>query len=589
MACTLASKFARKRKNMAISPEYAIQLKDVSLSYDGGELILRNLNFAIRPGEFVGVIGAPATGKTTFLNLMAGIIPHYEPAIIKGEVFIQGEETQTLSLSKIAQMVGVVTQDPENQLFNLLVKDEVVWGLENRGYEKTEMERLLTETLSFFDISALRERITYDLSGGEKQRVALASTYVFRPDILILDNPTSQLDPAGSNMVIQSIKRILQEHQTVIIVEDKIDELLEHADRLLFLHQGEIVLDVAPNELSQHIDVLHKIGIRPPEVIELGHQLQSQGAAIDRIPLHMDDAVKLFGEQMNKSGQVLTRTTKAKVEPEGDIQLTVSNVSFVYPPPRTIHALKDINLKIKRGSFLAIIGRNGSGKTTLARTISGYLKPTSGKVTFDGVDVHQLRLQERVQMISYVFQNPDHQIFKDSVKKDVEFGPENLGWPADKIAEHTNRVLNMLSLDEFAELHPFRLSQGNRQRLAIASIAAMAPQILIIDEPTTGQDPVHARQVMDLLKVLQAEGTTIIVVTHAMNLVGEYCDRVIALFDGEVLIDDTPEHVFAHPEILEKTSVVPPPVAQLALSLGITPPPLTIDDATSLFMELFNN
>ena len=572
---------------MTVTYHDAIQLKGVSLSYDGVQDILRNLNFAIRPGEFVGVVGAPASGKTTFLNLIAGIIPHYEPAIIKGQIFIQGEDTQTLNLSKIAQRVGVVSQDPENQLFNLLVKDEVVWGLENRGYEVCEMEGLLTDTLAFFNISTLRERITYDLSGGEKQRVALAATYVSRPNILILDNPTSQLDPAGSVMVIESIKRILQGHQTVIMVEDKIDELLEHADRLLFLHNGEIVLDVPPKELGQHVEILHKIGIRLPEVIQLEHQLQTQGVSLGRMPLHMNDAVVLFRERLN--GRSATMAAKQRSQSNTDTQLVISDVSFIYPPPRTIHALQSINLAVQRGSFLAIIGQNGSGKTTLARCVSGYLKPTHGKVTVNGTNVHQLRLQERVQLISYVFQNPDHQIFKDTVRKDVEFGPENLGWSAGKITEHTDRVLRMLSLDRYADIHPFRLSQGNRQRLAIASIAAMAPQILIIDEPTTGQDPVHARQVMDLLKALQAEGTTIIVVTHAMNLVGEYCDRVIALSDGQILIDDTPEQVFSHPEILEKTSVVPPPVAQLALLLGITPPPLTVDEAAKLFGELFSS
>ncbi|MBI1877812.1 MAG: ATP-binding cassette domain-containing protein, partial [Chloroflexi bacterium] len=380
---------------------HSIELKNVTLSFVGSQPILRNLNFVIRPGEFIGIVGAPGSGKSTLLNLMAGIIPHYLPADIQGQALIWGVDTQELNLAKIATQIGVVTQDPENQLFNLLVKDEVVWALENRGYERALMEERLAETLTFFNISELRERITYDLSGGEKQRVALASTYIFRPDILILDNPTSQLDPVGSTMVIESIKKILQQHQTVIMVEDKIDELLEHADRLVFLHQGEIVLDVTPEELSQHLELLREIGIRPPEIIELGHRLRQAGMPLERTPVDLEDAVKFFQLRLNgrtsplKTNSEQTPLVSAPVD-QGEkltdteaasAHLVVSNLSFTYPPPRTINALKGASLAIRQGSFVAIIGKNGSGKTTLARCISGYLKPTQGKVTIGGKDV----------------------------------------------------------------------------------------------------------------------------------------------------------------------------------------------------------
>ena len=571
------------------NPTYSIELKDVSLFFDDSQPALKNINLAIQPGEFVGIIGGPGSGKSTLLNLMAGVIPHYQVADIKGQALLNGIDTLELNLAKIATHIGMVTQDPENQLFNLLVKDEIVWALENRGYEQEDMEDRLVETLAFFNISKLRDRITYDLSGGEKQRVALASTHIFQPDILMLDNPTSQLDPVGSNMVIESIKKILAQHQTVIMVEDKIDELLEHADRLVFLHAGQIVLDVKPDALSEHVEQLHEIGVRPPEVIELSHRLRRNGIQLNRIPIGLSDAVALYQEHLNghrPSDDLFERDENTIKKPSD--HLVISNLSFTYPPPRTIQALKSVDLSIEPGSFVAIIGRNGSGKTTLARCISGYLKPTTGQVTIGGIDTHRLKLEQRVKKVGYVFQNPDHQIFKDSVKTDVEFGPQNMGWSPEEVAKRTGHVLEMLRLDQYGETHPYMLSKGNRQRLAIAAIAAMTPEILIIDEPTTGQDPVHARQVMDLLASLQQEGITIIVVTHAMHLVGEYCDRVIAMNEGEVLIDGSPRDVFAHPELLEKTSVVPPPVAQLSLELGITPPPLTIEDATDLFTAILS-
>ena len=567
-----------------------LELRNVTLSFDGGHPVLLEVSLAIRPGEFVGIIGAPGSGKSSLLNLMAGVIPHYQPGTIEGQALVFGRDTRELSLPEIATHVGMVTQDPENQLFNLLVEDEVVWAMENRGYARDVMEDRLGETLAFFDIVALRNRITYDLSGGEKQRVALAATHICHLDILMLDSPTSQLDPVGASMVIESIRKILREHQTVIMVEDKIDELLEHADRLIVLHRGQVALDVPPAELGEHVELFHDIGMRLPEVVELTHRLRKSGVAFPRMPVDLGDAVDLYRDLLNSDRPNASRAPTEDLPGDDDrSHLVLSDVSFTYPPPRTINAVKNVSLSVPRASFVAIIGKNGSGKTTLARCISGYLKPSQGRVSISGREVHQLKLQERVQRVGYVFQNPDHQIFKDSVRTDVEFGLENLGWERSAIDARVDHVLDMLRLRQFEEMHPYRLSKGNRQRLAIAAIAAMKPDVLIIDEPTTGQDPHHAREVMELLQSLQSEGVTIIVVTHAMNLVGEYCDRVIALSEGAVLIDGAPHDVFASGDVLQVTSVEPPPVAQLALRLGVSPPPLTMDDATSLFTALLQH
>lgn len=582
-----------------MQPPVPIELRNVSFAYESGPTILQEVSLTIRRGEFTGVVAASGSGKSTLLHLMAGIIPHYSNGRLEGQVFIEGVDTRELSLAKIATQVGVVTQDPENQLFNLIVKDELVWALENRGFARPEMEKRLADSLAFFDIAPLRDRITYDLSGGEKQRVVLASTHIFHPDILILDNPTSQLDPAGAGLVIESIKKILQQHQTVIMVEDKIDELLEHADRLIFLHQGRLVLDIPPRDLSQHMHLLEQIGIRPPEVVSLSRRLIERGVRLERMPVGLDDAISLYTSRLDDGrspAEGLAGSTPAGAPASagngrhssgaGD-HLAVSDLHFTYPPPRAITALRGVSLDIRRGSFVAIIGKNGSGKTTLARCISGYLKPTRGKITIGGQAVHRLPLRRRVSKVGYVFQNPDHQLFKDPVRADVEFGPLNLGHPPQEVSRRATQILEMLDLKQYEGVHPYTLSKGNRQRLAIAAIAVMEPEVLIVDEPTTGQDPVHAREVMDLLTRLRDErGTTIIIITHAMYLVGEYCDRVIAMSEGLVLIDGAPSQVFAHPEILEKTSVVPPPVTQLALRLGLNPPPLTVEAAVEVFAGL---
>jgi energy-coupling factor transport system ATP-binding protein len=258
----------------------------------------------------------------------------------------------------------------------------------------------------------------------------------------------------------------------------------------------------------------------------------------------------------------------------------VEDLSFVYPPPRRIEALSHVEFTLHQGSFVAIVGQNGSGKTTLSRCMSGYLKPTTGRTLIGGQDVHRLNLKQRARVVGYVFQNPDHQIFLDQVDKDVAFGPHNLGWKAEQIQPKVEAVLKKLGLWEKRELHPYRLSKGDRQRLAIASVVVMEPQVLIVDEPTTGLDPVQARAVMDLLwHFRDTTNMTIIVVTHAMELVAEYCDRSLVMLGGKLLLDGPTREVFAETEILRQTRVQPPSITRFALDMGWRPPPLTVDEA----------
>jgi energy-coupling factor transport system ATP-binding protein len=255
-------------------------------------------------------------------------------------------------------------------------------------------------------------------------------------------------------------------------------------------------------------------------------------------------------------------------------------LSFVYPPPRRIEALSNINFVLNRGAFVAIVGQNGSGKTTLSRCMSGYLKPTTGHTLVEGQDILRLNLKQRTRIIGYVFQNPDHQIFLDAVYKDVAFGPKNLGWKPEQIQPKVEDVLTKLGLWDKRELHPYRLSKGDRQRLAIAAVVVMEPKVLIVDEPTTGLDPVQARAVMDLLAHFRdATGMTIIVVTHAMELVAEYCDRVLVMSGGKLLLDGPVREVFSQRDILLQTRVQPPPITRLALDMDWQPPPLTVDEA----------
>lgn len=580
-----------------------LELRNVTFSYPTSpEPVLKNVTLTINQGEFVGIVARTGSGKSTLLSLMAGVIPHHFQGDLEGEVFLYGEETRNLSLAKFGVHTGMVMQDPDSQLFNLLVRDEIVWGLENRGVPRDEMATRLREVMRFFHLENFEDRITYDLSGGEKQRVVLSSVYISKPSILLLDNPTSQLDPLGAAYVIQSIRQVLETNETVVMVEDKLDELLGHADRLVLLHEGQILLDEAPEEFVSHRELLESVGITPPAIFDLSMRLREAGARLHPAPTTLEEALPVYQELLNGSGPtsreevaspsadiLQEKAPAASANGEQDKQhlaVAVRNIDFVYPPPKPIHALKNINLEIERGSFVAIIGQNGSGKTTLARCIAGYHTLTRGEVLIGGRDVHAIDIYERARRVGYVFQNPETQLFRGSVYDEVLFTLSYQGIKGEEAEQRVQDILEFLDLSDKAHLHPFRLSMGDKQRLAIACIAVLRPDALIIDEPTTGQDPSHAWAIMTLLQELRAEfGITVIVITHAMTLVANFCDRVIALCQGEVLLDAPPRELFSQSDILAQTFVKPPEVTQLALDLGIAPPPLNVNEAEAMFKE----
>lgn len=557
-----------------------IRLRDVTFAFPGKPPLLTNINLSVQQGEFVGIVGATSSGKSTLLQIMCGVIPHFTRGDLQGTVELRGVDTRTLSLSKIARYTGVVSQDPENQLFNLIVKDEVAWALENRGVDPKLMDERVNAILEFMHIRGLKERITYDLSGGEKQRLVLAATYIAEPEILFLDNPASMLDPVGAEMLITSVREIVARGQTVVMIEDKIDELVEHAHRIIVLDKGTIVIDCPAAELNQHIDALIAANIRPPRLMDFSVRLKRE-LNVNSNDAEGHESVFALKHALTPylaAAQPVSSAANGTSHTEPLVQ--VQNLDFVYPPPRHIEALSNMNFLLNQGEFVAIVGQNGSGKTTLSRCMSGYLNPTRGRTLIGGQDVTRLKLKERTRVVGYVFQNPDHQIFLDEVYKDVAFGPRNLGWKPEQIAPKVEDVLTKLGLWDKRELHPYRLSKGDRQRLAIAAVVVMEPQVLIVDEPTTGLDPVQARAVMDLLEHFRdATGMTIIVVTHAMELVAEYCDRMLVMSAGKLLLDGATRQVFSQREILSQTRVHPPSITRFALDINWQPPPLTVDEA----------
>jgi energy-coupling factor transporter ATP-binding protein EcfA2 len=565
---------------------HTVVLEEVSFAYPNGPPLLRDVSMQVEPGEVVAIVGPTGCGKSTLLQICAGIIPHYQDGDLSGSVNVLGIETKDASLGAIAARTGVVTQDPENQLFNLFVEDEMAWPMENRGMQLDEMHQRIDAALNFFKIPHLRHRITYDLSGGEKQRVVLAATYGPGPSLFLLDGPTSQLDPLGVQEVLSGIRGLAAEGHTIVLVEEKLEELWSLVDRVLLLNEGSIQLNVDRGDLHEYVHVLEGAGIPLPPLVELGALLRERGLDIPPLPPAPKEAAAILNGFIRRQ-EVREEAPRTPENSSDAKRLIVSALSFVYPPPRRTEALKDINLELPIGSLVAIVGHNGSGKTTLARCISGEFRPTEGSVEIDGRDVHSMSVRDRARHVGYVFQNPDHQIFKDPVIDDVAFGPLNLGASPERALQLSEEILKALNLWDKRDTHPFRLSKGDRQRLAIAAVAVMEPPLIIIDEPTTGQDFLESRAILTLLRQMtQDSNQTVLVITHDMELVAAYADLVIALGEGEVLSFGPPQTVFRDEDTLRRTFVKPPSVTALGNRLNLEPRPLTLSDAVDAVFAL---
>jgi energy-coupling factor transport system ATP-binding protein len=566
--------------------DYPVVLENVSFSYRGSNTVLRDVNLKIRRGEFFGIVGPTGAGKTTLLYAISGVVPHYYSGLLSGRVVTCGLDTSRHTLNEISRKANLVMQDPESQLFNLHVTEELRWGLENLGVSNNEIDERTNQVAKFMRIDNFKDRLTFNLSGGEKQKVAIASVYVLEPEVILLDEPTSELDSQGSDLVFEVIRKLTsRKGTTVIMVEHKVEQLAEFADRIALMNDGKILTISEPREFFVN-DALHEVGIDPPQIIELGHRLKSR-FPVSRIPLTLAEAVQAYGGFPRSYNGLdnYAHGKRAKVRDSSSKPIIeVVDLELTYPPPHEHTALKDINLTIDRGEFTALIGHNGSGKTTLARCIVGLLKPTRGRVYVNGVDNRNIPLSRMAQTVGFVFQNPNHQIFNDTVWSEITCGLKNLKKPRDYIKQRGEEVLKLMDLERYRDIHPFRLGEGTKQRVAVASILAMNPELLIVDEPTTGHSPRESMMVCQLLQSLNKEGMTILMVTHSMPLVAQYATRVIVLADGKIVDDGPPRHIFNNTKVLDIAGMHPPQISRLGLLLDLRPPPLTVDEMEKAFL-----
>jgi len=545
--------------------QHAVSVQGVTFTYHGADRpALRGVSFAQNAGEMIGVMGASGAGKSTLAKCLNRIVPEFEDGDFHGAIRIAGESLEVLRVCDVAPKVGMVFQDFESQLFSTNVAHEVAFAMEQVGMDRAEMDRRILPALEAVGLRGFEHRDPMSLSGGEKQRLAIASVLALRPSVIVLDEPTTDLDPEGRAEVFELIKRLRGQGLSLIVIEHESEEL-RAADRIVVLREGEIAADGPPSEVFARTELLTACGVRPPG---LGHALELLGieAQPKSVDQAQDEIVRAYPRLARTAGGKVADSQPQPPSSRGQPFIGIENVSYSYAGgPRV---LDSIDLKVEAGEFLAIVGQNGSGKTTLAKHIVGLLQPATGRVTIDGKDRAQMRPAETAREVAYVFQNPDHQIFAATVEEEVAFGPRNFGLPDDEIRRRCDEALEAVGLQNERQSDPFLLSKGERQRLAVASVLVLRPRMLILDEPTTGLDHREQLRMMALVRDLNRSGIAIVIITHTPWLVAEYVRRVVLMRKGAKIFDGSVREFFMQDDLLRSSSFRAPEITELSRRFG---------------------
>ena len=507
-----------------------LTVEDLTFRYRDRETpAIRHITFTARAGEVLLIAGASGCGKTTLIRAINGLIPRSYKGEVTGGVVVYGENTAGWKLSTISQRIGTVLQDPERQILGTKVLNEVAFGLENLGLERPEILGRAESALATLRISELRDRDTFSLSGGEKQKVALAGVLAMRPSILLLDEPLASLDPASALESLDLVRRLADEGMTVLLVEHRVEDVLRiRPETVMFLSQGEVRYFGDPQGLFKAVDY-REVKLPARDIVAL--------AAADPAPapLHILPGVL---------ASVTSPLPLVKFE----------NVSFGYESDQDV--LQSISLEIRRGDVIAILGANGAGKTTLVKHAIGLLKPTSGRVLVAGRDTKEASVAQIAGTLGYVFQSPSHMLFAPTVREELAFGPSNLKHPRDEIEKEVQEALRIVNLTERENDPPLALSFGQQKRVSIAAILSMRSQILVMDEPTAGQDYQNYMNFMDSILQLPGFGA-ILFITHDVDLAVIYANRVLLVSGGRLVADGSPEVVLSDFKQLEACRLVP--------------------------------
>jgi cobalt transport protein ATP-binding subunit len=589
----------------------AVSLDHVSFTYaEATTPALCNISLNIPQGKLVVIMGASGAGKSTLVKCLNRVIPAFQSGRFAGEVRLFGRQLRHEKVGQLAGTVGMVFQDFEAQLFSTTVRDEVLFGMEQLGVPPQKMDQRLRKVLVQVGLAGFEARDPTTLSGGEKQRLAIAALLALQPQIFVLDEPTTDLDPQGRQEIFALLGRMRGDGSTLIVVEHELAAAVA-ADQIVLLAAGEIVAAGSPRDVLPQIDLLTRYGIRPHDLDRFFQALQ-----VREYPRDIEGALRLLRERFLLSAEVgagwdedlvqphlyktppptnsfdgvyheppatpprtsvevaqdkLPRKVQGKPFSQGEPGvplLQLQSVTHVYPNGSA--AIHGINLSIGEGEFIALLGQNGSGKTTLAKHLSGLLTPTQGRVLLRGHDLGTVPLHQLAQEVSYVFQNPDHQLFAATVEEEVAFGPRNIGLSSAQVEARVEEALQAVGWDGSREHDPFLLGKGERQRLAVAALLALHPRMLILDEPTTGLDYPEQRHMMALLRRLHQEGRTIMIITHVPWVAVEYAERALLMAQGRLLWDGPVRALCTRHDLHGRGAFRPPDITLLSQYCGMT-------------------
>ena len=543
-----------------------IEFKDFSFQYRvQAEPTVKNINLSIYEGEKVLIVGPSGSGKSTLAHCINGLVPFFYDGIVTGQLNINGNDATKMNIFELSKIVGTVLQDPDSQFIGLTVGEDIAFKLENYCISQDEMIDRVDKSAELVDIKKELYSSPYKLSGGQKQRVTLAGVTVDDVKILLFDEPLASLDPATGESAIELIDKMQkQNNKTATIIEHRLEDVLHcDVDRVIVMDKGEIIADTTIDEIIRK-DILRKVGIREPLYL----------TALRYADCEINDTLKLknietleLGEYKEKLKDWYENIEVYESDENQNPILELDNICFSYNNEKQI--LKNVSFKINKGDMAAIVGRNGAGKSTISKLVCGFYKPTSGRILFDGKDMVDYTIKERSEKIGFVMQNPNQMISKTMVYDEVAFGLKIRGLSDSEIKERVEETLRICGLYGYRNWPISALSFGQKKRVTIASILVLNPDMIILDEPTAGQDFKHYTEIMEFLVDLNKKGVTILMVTHDMHLMLEYTNKVIVLSEGEKIADNIPAYILTNKEIIEKANLKETSLHQLALKCDI--------------------
>ena len=555
-----------------------IEMECVSFSYGtaaDGAYALKDIDLSVEEGTFVGLIGPSGAGKSTLASAITGAIPHHYRGRLFGSTLVAGLDTCEASLTDIAKVAGSVLQDIDAQMVASVVEDELLFGLENFGIDHREIEGRIASALDAVGIADLRHREIATLSGGQKQKVAIAAILAMTPRVIVMDEPTSALDPASARDVFEVLRRAKElTGMTVILIEQTVALLAEYCDRVVVIDQGRIALDGTPTDVFSHGETLRVIGVDTPRTVRISNSLAEAGLAPNDSPaLTLDGAESLvagiLAPGLSKSSPIVPCALGAGPDArntvdERPIIVDVAGAAYSYGTGQA--GIEGINLTVRAGEILAVVGQNGAGKTTFTKLLNGLIKPSAGVVRIAGLDTRTTPVSALASHAATLFQNPDRQLCRNTVVEEISFGLELQGVTTDTARGRARHVAATFGLPENAS--PFNLSRGQRQMVALASVVALEPELIILDEPTSGLDYRECMTVMETVRQRALDGAAVVMVCHDMEVVSDFADTLAVMAEGRLIEVGPSREVFANDALLAHARIAAPCVPALGKRLA---------------------